>query len=901
MRTSKKIFILTLLAALMLPVAIHAQSTWYSCYESALEDITAGRWEQSVENLQQALKLKAAPEHNARTYGVWRSDYFPYYYMGLAFFNMGDYSRAEEFFDRSLDAGVVSRQPELLGQLTSYRQTAAARGESTGPEPEMARRIEEELNRGLQLERLGELEEALGKFERVLTLDPDNALASEHMGDIRGMIARQDSLRALDRRLNELLADGEDLLRQGNLPQARQIFQTAAAIAPDSRAAALRDSVDGLLAGMAERSLRRSRLAEEIMEQGRLANSAGKLDEARRHFGRALNLDPSNMQAARLVAQADSLLAGRREMQLRAEMLAAASRLMGNDSLLAARDLLVRSRELEQNPAVDSLYDIIESRITENAHRFRLRDLPQLVVAGQSDTVINVSRAEYSVSGNAMDGDGIVRIVLELNGNSVEIFRDDGTGQPEVRRDFEQVIELSQGTNRLKLTVFDGRNNNSAAEMLLVYTPPLWKLPLFRYLLVMSIVLCAAGYYYIRRNTFHLLFNKLRRRPFMPISPNPFIVGNPIRSREMFFGREDDFRFVKNKVDNEKYGSLIVLFGERRTGKTSVLYQLLGGRLGPRYLPVFLDMQAMAINNDSEFLGRMAEITADHLGARLGEIDISAFEDHTRNPYPLFEKFIDRALESIGEDRLLFLVDEYELIEDKVADGKIRKEIFHFLSSLVEHKTGLFLIFAGNHRLQDRRHSFWEPLLQRCDYRNISYLTPNDTRRLIQEPVRGKVFFIGTTVRDIMRLTAGQPFYTQLVCRNMVELLNSERRNFFYEQDITDVVRDIIDNPPPQLIYFWAGLETVEKLVLSTVSEAARNTNSFPGLGEMEHALNKFSVSLPESELKIVCEQMTVREVLERGPRESYRFRMDLYRLWIHEEHNLYNIAREFDRETIAP
>ncbi len=65
----------------------------------------------------------------------------------------------------------------------------------------------------------------------------------------------------------------------------------------------------------------------------------------------------------------------------------------------------------------------------------------------------------------------------------------------------------------------------------------------------------------------------------------------------------------------------------------------------------------------------------------------------------------------------------------------------------------------------------------------------------------------------------------------------------------------------------------------------------------MQHALEKILATLPEDELKKVCEQMIVLEVLERGPRDSYRFRMDLYRLWIREEHNLYNIAREFDRE----
>ncbi len=531
MRIIPKIFLLYMVTALLCPMVVLAQNAWYSAYESALEDISAGRWEQSVESLNQALELKPEPELNARTYGVWRSDYFPYYYLGLAWFNMGDYSRAVEFFDRSYEAGPIRRQPDLSGQLSSYRQTAVNRIESAGPEREMDRRIEEELNRGLQLERLGELEEALVKFESVLTLDPGNALATEHMREIRIMLARQDSLLALNRRASGLLAEGRSFLQQGNLTQARKSFETAAAIFPDSRASALLDSVDVLLAGMAEQNLRLGKQVRELIEQGRLAAGSGKLDQARGYLSKALNLDPLNEQASRLMAQTDSLLADRQATKLRAELFSEACRLADNDSLLPARDLLVRARELGGDPSVDSLYHSIESRRIENERRFRLRDLPQLVLAGQNEKLINVSATEYTVSGNAMDDDGIVRIVLELNGSSSEIYRYTGTGQPLVRRDFEQVIELNPGENRLKLTVFDGRNNNSAAEKLLVYTPPPWKLPLVRYLLVLGILLCAIAYYYLKRNTFHLLFNKLRRRPFTLISPNPFIVGNPIRSR----------------------------------------------------------------------------------------------------------------------------------------------------------------------------------------------------------------------------------------------------------------------------------------------------------------------------------------------------------------------------------
>ncbi|MCE5272685.1 ATP-binding protein, partial [bacterium] len=408
------------------------------------------------------------------------------------------------------------------------------------------------------------------------------------------------------------------------------------------------------------------------------------------------------------------------------------------------------------------------------------------------------------------------------------------------------------------------------------------------------IILSGGGYYYYRRNAMRQFLDRFRRRPFELIQPNPFIVGNPIRSKEMFFGREDDFRFVKNKVDIERYGSLIVLFGERRAGKTSVMYQILGGRLGPHYLPVFVDMQAMAVNDDWEFLGRIAELTAKAAARYKRQFDLNGFEDRSRNPFATFERFIDSLIETIGQDKLLFLVDEYELIENKVVEGKISKDIFLFLSGLVEHKPGLFLVFAGTHLLQEREPVYWQTLLQRCDYRNISFLTPNDARRLVQEPVAGQVFYLGSSVARILRLTAGQPFYTQLVCRNVVEFLNAEQRNYFYEDDVASIVREIVDNPPPQMIYFWAGLGLEERLVLAALAEHCRNSEHYAGLNDLSVLLRKPSAPAPEA-VRLVLDNLCAREILEPNLNRRFRFRMDLFRHWIREEHNLNKLLREIE------
>ena len=36
------------------------------------------------------------------------------------------------------------------------------------------------------------------------------------------------------------------------------------------------------------------------------------------------------------------------------------------------------------------------------------------------------------------------------------------------------------------------------------------------------------------------------------IYPNPYIAGNPIRSKEIFFGRKDVFEFIRNKLSAKK-------------------------------------------------------------------------------------------------------------------------------------------------------------------------------------------------------------------------------------------------------------------------------------------------------------------------------------------------------------
>src|SRR5262245_29081193 len=73
--------------------------------------------------------------------------------------------------------------------------------------------------------------------------------------------------------------------------------------------------------------------------------------------------------------------------------------------------------------------------------------------------------------------------------------------------------------------------------------------------------------------------------PFTQI-PNPYVVGNPVRRADMFFGREEDLNWIGHQLEHAG-NKMILLFGPRRIGKTSLLHQIYGGRSSANIVPFF--------------------------------------------------------------------------------------------------------------------------------------------------------------------------------------------------------------------------------------------------------------------------------------------------------------------------
>jgi hypothetical protein len=382
--------------------------------------------------------------------------------------------------------------------------------------------------------------------------------------------------------------------------------------------------------------------------------------------------------------------------------------------------------------------------------------------------------------------------------------------------------------------------------------------------------------------------------PFVPITPNPFIVGNPVRERIMFFGRESEFDLVRRRFHPPARGGLLVFCGERRSGKTSILFQILDGRLGPGFLPVLIDMQSMAIENEGDFLAKVAEEileTLDERGRSLPPPDFAA----ASRPCGAFLKFMGELRAAFPEQTPVLLFDEYELLGNKIEAGILSEDCLSMLANMMELH-GVSLVFTGSQDIGERRQPYWR-ILGKSLYRVISYLQRDDAVNLIRRPVEGKVVYEVGVPERICRLTAGQPFYTQAICQNLVDHLNERRSRHASPADLQAVVGEIIDNPFPQMIFLWDSFDRDEKITLSLLAEKLAASEDHGRVQDLLSLLKygSYSLKMSRARLATTLEGLFKKDFLLKNmdPVPGYAFRMDLWRLWVRRMHSVWQVLRE--------
>ena len=375
---------------------------------------------------------------------------------------------------------------------------------------------------------------------------------------------------------------------------------------------------------------------------------------------------------------------------------------------------------------------------------------------------------------------------------------------------------------------------------------------------------------------------------------NPYVAGNPVTGLEMFFGREDVFEFVRQALIGRHQDNAIVLHGQRRTGKTSVLYQM-HRHIDPQYIPVLVDLQALSLEGTATFLWEIAtSICRTLLRDRNITVERPRPEQFASQPREFFQgTFLNSVWDAVGDCRLLLMLDEAVRLTDQVIAGRLESDIFDYLRHLMQHHPRLDFIFSLGSGLEELQQEY-AILFNVALYKKISFLDPEAARRLITEPANGVFEYEGEAIDHILDVGGAHAYYTQLICHGLFSRWERTRPLRVSVEDVQAVLPEAVERGAANLKFVWDQANTVERLVLAAMADVMGQQNIPLTEREIHRALRKGRVPLSIEEINSALAALVSSDTIV--PVGSYRFSVDLIRRYLKEHHRLERVQDELGR-----
>ena len=387
----------------------------------------------------------------------------------------------------------------------------------------------------------------------------------------------------------------------------------------------------------------------------------------------------------------------------------------------------------------------------------------------------------------------------------------------------------------------------------------------------------------------------------MPKPTNPYIAGNPIKDERGFFGRQDVLTWVSSELHNPGTNAL-VLFGQRRIGKTSLLLQLRHYLPFDDFLAVYFDLQDTSALSLGRLLANLADRTADqsnlHLPASL------EFDNEGRS---FQREFLPWLFENIGENRrIVFLLDEFDVL-DQTVEAELpaeaaSKSLLPFLRRLMNKEPRLAFVFVIGRNPSDLRADF-SATFKASLFRQLWVLDTLSAKQLIRLAERNNTLrYENTAIDRILQLTSGHPYLTQLFCQRLWEHFHTEiitKKPTIHAKDVESIIPQVIETGANALDWLWRGLQSTERIYAAALAEIAFE-NQPVSEKQVLALLSKHTPRLPFREVELAPDDLVERRVIEvsgvSGGERNYRFAVELFRLWVKETQPLERVKDDLDR-----
>lgn len=361
----------------------------------------------------------------------------------------------------------------------------------------------------------------------------------------------------------------------------------------------------------------------------------------------------------------------------------------------------------------------------------------------------------------------------------------------------------------------------------------------------------------------------------------------PVDAAEDLVGRKELLGKLKRIASGKSMGSAII-YGQKRVGKTSIAKvfesQLQSSDCVVAFVEAGQVMSGTAAGT-TERLGEKLCRAVQRKSKAASTLDVPDFERHGLSA---LDDFLDGLDVVQPGARFMFIIDEFDSLPPVLYSRDLEGDaFFESLRSASSRKNVGFLLVGGEkmNRIleqQGMKVNKWVPL--KVDY----FQDWKDFEELVTHPTRDYLEFSQDALDLVFRETAGNPYFTNLVCDQVVKAAVRTRDGHItaaeMETALSLTAQEVGVN---SFQHFWedgivdtGAIRDEKSLHRRKVIIALHDScvSEWPApLASIEHERILRTVPAVEAELR----ELVTRDVLVEEPAEHFSFKVPLFERWL--------------------
>lgn len=397
---------------------------------------------------------------------------------------------------------------------------------------------------------------------------------------------------------------------------------------------------------------------------------------------------------------------------------------------------------------------------------------------------------------------------------------------------------------------------------------------------------------------------------------SPYVTGSPLEPQHghsVFYGRGELIDKISRQI--KTHGNVVLLEGNRRAGKTSILKHLEGRTTIPGWLAVYASLQgaegaAQVVGVPTvEVFREVARSIATALAKLEGDVPLPNGQILAAGkpalgvaracregigaeaPFTDFREYLElvlAVLEPLGLG-LVLMLDEFDKLQEGIDNGVTSPQVPENIRFLIQTYPKVSAVLTGSRRLKRLREEYWSALYGLGTSIPVTALDTESARKVVTEPVRDQLAFSQEAIERVIEVTARYPYLMQCLCNRVFDYAVQTKSRSITASVVDDAAHSLVrDNEHFASLWDYAaqgpeaGRYRRQLVLLLCALSFKRGTHI--GFGTLHEQLAQVGVDVEDESLDADLTYLRELELIEFSGEigdGEYRLAIPLMADWI--------------------